>query len=67
MRNTDENYEKLAVAIIKQAVIDYRKGDEDTKRSIEQFFRSDWFYALTEVDGELLIKRLRNERMRKNE
>ena len=67
MRNTDENYEKLAVAIIKQAVIDYRKGDEETKRSIEQFFRSDWFYALTEVDGELLIKRLRNERMRKNE
>ena len=65
MRNTDENYEKLAVAIIKQAVIDYRKGDEETRKSIERFFRSEWFYTLTDVDGEMLIKRLRREEGKK--
>ena len=68
MRNTDENYERLAIAIIKQAVIDYRKSkDEETRKSIERFFRSEWFYALTDVDGEILIKKLHNERKVKDE
>lgn len=68
MRNTDENYEKLAVAIVKQAVIDYRKSkDEETRKSIERFFRSEWFYTLTDVDGEILIKKLHNERKVKDE
>ena len=65
MRNTDENYERLAIAIIKQAVIDYRKGDEEIRKSIERFFRSEWFYTLTDVDGEMLIKRLRREEGKK--
>ena len=62
MKNTDENYERLAEAIILQAVTDYRKSDdEEVKKSIERFFRSEWFYVLTELDGEMLIKRLRRE------
>lgn len=66
MRNTDENYERLAEAIILQAVRDYRKNDdEETKKSIERFFRSEWFYILTKLDGEMLIKRLRREDGRK--
>ena len=67
MRNTDENYERLAVAIVKQAVIDYRKCDEETKKSIERFFRSEWFYTLTDADGEILIKKLHSERKVKDE
>ena len=67
MRNTDDNYEMLAIAIIKQAVADYKKGDKETRKSTERFFRSEWFYALTDVDGEILIKKLHNERKVKDE
>ena len=58
-----ENYEKLAQAIILQAVRDYRNGCYQTRCSIERFFRSDWFMVLTNLDGEMLIKRLRKERL----
>ena len=66
-------YEKLANAIIIQAAKDYRvakrklrrkPGNKDAKseaESIERFFRSDWFRALTEVDGEMLIRKLNEE------
>ena len=30
-------------------------------RKIENFFRSDWYHQLTDVDGDYLIKRLRGE------
>ena len=66
MKNTDENYEKLAEAIIVRAIIDYRKSkDEEVKKSIERFFRSEWFYVLTNLDGEMLIKRLKREEGKK--
>ena len=58
-----ENYEKLAQAIILQAVRDYRNGCYQTRCSIERLFRSDWFMVLTNLDGETLIKRLRKERL----
>ena len=59
-----ENYEKLARAIIVQAVRDYRNScSYQTRRSIEHFFRSEWFMVLTNLDGEMLIKRLRKERL----
>ena len=29
----------------------------------EAFFRSDWFKALTELDGEMLIRKLREEKI----
>lgn len=66
-------YEKLANAIILQAVKDYRTAKRKLKRnprnhlaqsevdSIERFFRSDWYSCLTEVDGEMLIKKLQEE------
>ena len=53
-----ENYEKLAQAIILQAVRDYRNGCYQTRCSIERFFRSDWFMVLTNLNGEMIIKRL---------
>ncbi len=59
-----ENYEKLAEAIIMQAVKDYRDSScHQTRNAIKRFFLSDWFMVLTDLDGEKLIKRLEQERM----
>ena len=58
-----ENFELLANAIIMQAVKDYRHTYSPQQRAeIKRFFRSDWFKVLTRVDGEMIIKRLENER-----
>ena len=66
-------YEKLANAIILQAVKDYRSSlkilkrrpdsipANSTKDEIERFFRSGWYQLLTELDGEMLIRRLQEE------
>lgn len=72
-----EAYEKLAGAVIVIACKDYRKvlkklarnpGNRDAlveKRTIEKFFRSEWFGVLTSVDPEMLINRLQKEVMDK--
>ena len=58
-----ENIELLANAIILQAVKDYRHTYSlQTRAEIKRFFRSEWFRALTRLDGEMLITRLENER-----
>lgn len=62
-----ENYEKLAQTIILQAVRDYRNGCYQTRCSIERFFRSEWFMVLTTLNGEMLIKRLQEERLVRHE
>lgn len=66
-------YEELANAIILQAVQDYRRAlrvlrrkpkdlpADDTKTEVERFFLSDWFQALTNIDGEYMVKKLREE------
>ena len=55
-------YEKLANAIVLQAVKDYRRrGSSDERESLERFFRSHWFSVLTSIDPEFLIKNLREE------
>lgn len=67
MCELQENYQMLAEAMIMQAVRDYRRsGCCRVRDSIESFFRSDWFLVISELDGERLIKRLRQERMMKN-
>ena len=67
-------YQELANAVIILAAKDYRHALRIQRRnpgskavqsqidSLERFFRSDWFEVLTEVDGEMLIRRLREER-----
>ncbi len=56
-------YENLANAIVLSAVRDYRNSsNEDEIKSIERFFRSDWFSVLTSVDAEFLIRTLREEK-----
>ncbi len=64
-------FEALANAIIEQAAKDYQlalryhfKHPESPKHKqkvteIERFFRSDWYTALTDVDGENLIREIR--------
>lgn len=71
-------YEKLANAIIIQAAKDYRlalrrfrnypnkAAAKNSKRKIEQFFRSDWYGMLTNIDPDVLIRRL-NEEVLENE
>lgn len=66
----DTSYENLANAIIIQAAKDYQKALRQlrrnpyyasaayTKREVEQFFRSQWFHFLTNVDPEYLIEEL---------
>ena len=66
-------WESLANAIILQAVKDYREArkkhkkrpqNEDAKLMIadcEAFFCADWFAALTDIDGEALLRKLQEE------
>ena len=69
----EDPYERLANAIILQAVTDYRVALKKIKAhpinealEIERFFRSGWYSQLTSVDGEYLIRRLQEE-MRQSE
>ena len=58
-----ENIKLLANAIILQAVKDFRhKYSPQTRAEIKRFFRSEWFRALTPLDGEKIIAKLENER-----
>lgn len=67
-------WQKLANAIVEQAVKDYRIAQARVKanpqnadhakaevRKLERFFRSDWFEVLTDVDGRLVLSRLKKE------
>lgn len=66
-------YERLAHAIVMQAVYDYRhylkviKKDPKNEdavyevKRIENFFLGGWFQALAGIEGEFLIRRLREE------
>ena len=57
-------YQELANAIVMQAVKDYRLHDNEQELArIELFFRSDWFSVLTNVDPEILITKLRKEKV----
>ena len=73
-KNLAENpYERLANAVILQAVTDYRVALKKIKTypinkdavsealSIERLFRSGWYSMLTSVDGEYMIRMLQGE------
>jgi hypothetical protein len=61
----DTPYENLVNAIVMQAVKDYRlHDDEKALAKIERFFRSGWFGVLTNIDPEMLITKLRKEKVR---
>ena len=68
-----ENIRNLANAVVKQAADDYRlalhgreqKFTENTagfdRGELEEFFRSSWFQALCDLDGEELMKQLKED------
>lgn len=68
-----DGYKELANAIIIQAVKDYRNAMDRLrftpndraaryeKRTLEKFFCSDWFTILTDLDGEVLLEKLKKE------
>lgn len=68
-----DSFEKLANAIVLQAVKDYRMAlkrvakhpkDRDglaTRNECERFFRSGWFGILTGIDPEMLMRKLQME------
>ena len=62
-QSTIDPYQELANAIILQAVHDYRDTmDQKTLSEIENFFLSDWFEILTNIDGRDLLMKLRREK-----
>lgn len=70
---TEDPYESLGNAIILQAVKDYRAALRRIKHNpknhiaideallIEKFFRGQLYRAITNIDGEFLIDKLRRE------
>lgn len=68
-----EPYERLANAIVLQAVKDYRDALKKNKKrprydpakytiaEVERFFHSEWYRELTSVDSNFLIEKLKSE------
>ncbi len=66
-------YENLVNAIVMQAVKDYRgarrslrrhpknAGAQSVLKDCERFFLSGWFEAITNVNGEAVLKKLQQE------
>lgn len=52
-----QNIDVLIVAIIEQAVRDY-KFLPSKRNEIKTFFRSEYFKMLSDLDGEVIIKKL---------
>lgn len=70
-------YENLANAIIVQAAKDYHRALRTLKynphsrqaldeiQEIEQFFKSEWFTLLTDMNGGVLLTKIRERTLRK--
>lgn len=60
-----EGYKLLAAAIIKQCLLDYREAlqshDIITTLECEHFLQSQWFDFMSDMNGEKLIKMMREE------
>ena len=60
---TVDPYQELANAIILQAVHEYRDTmNEKDLAELAEFFLSDWFAVLTNIDGSDLLTMLRREK-----
>ncbi len=68
-----EGYQELANAVVMQAVKDWRSAVRVLKKrprhekakamkaECERFFKSSWFAALTDVDGKMILRKLKRE------
>lgn len=59
----DENYKALAVAIVEDMITEYKKAlRRNSKYRIdycERWFKGDWCYFLSGMDGDYIIKAVR--------
>lgn len=62
---TTDGYERIAIAIVKQAADDYAAAlcgkDDMNIKSLERFFLSDWGQALSYGNGLEIIKRIKRQ------
>ena len=68
-----EGYKNLAGAVVLQAVKDWRDAAKKVskkpenpeacrmKSKCEEFFRSDWFYELSGLEGVYILRKLKEE------
>ena len=57
---TNGGYEQLWIAVINQAVNDYR-NKPNMRSEVTWFFKSPWFEKMTGVNGQVVIDRLKKE------
>jgi hypothetical protein len=69
----DDPYENLALAIVAHAAEDYcddliklkrnprNKEAKDDALQLENFFHSHWYQMLTQIDGDFMIRKLREK------
>lgn len=57
---TDGGYTQLWIAVINQAVNDYRKYPR-MRSEVARFLKSDYFERMTGVDGQVVLDRLKKE------
>ena len=70
-------YRELACAVVMQAIDDYRTAVRNLKQNprhtesllmkadCEQFFRSDWYRMFHPLDGETVLRRVREEELKR--
>ncbi|UWG05764.1 MAG: hypothetical protein [Bacteriophage sp.] len=58
--NTDGGYVQLWIAVINQAVNDYRTNPK-MRSEVARFFKSPWFEKMTGVNGQVVLDRLKKE------
>lgn len=58
-----DGYKQLAAAIVEKAVVDYRTAlktyDDSGINHLERFFRSEWFTLLSDMNGDVIIGKVR--------
>lgn len=57
---TNGGYTQLWIAVVKQAVNDYRNYSE-MRSEVARFFNSAYFEKMTGVNGEVILNRLKKE------
>lgn len=57
---TDGGYTQLWIAVINQAVSDYRNCPR-MRSEVARFLKSDYFERMTGVNGEVVLNRLKKE------
>lgn len=62
----NEPYINLANAIVSVAADDYRTAlegnNEKLKKSLEQFFYSNWYSVLTKIEPDIILEKIKKEK-----